>query len=219
MVFVYPSPGRNFELHRMLIECWLLYSFMDWWFICIIFQFVGCFSTCLGMQNSVFSELMGAILVIKIAVKSGWRKIWLKCDSRLVVQAFRNHSIVPWRLRNKWLNCINATKNMFFFFLLGTFLEKATLEQMRLPLVPILFASFPSAILSLCFISIDSIGINMACQAIDSNSLFLQGFGSFPLCLWCWFFLLLMIFCGLLCFRVSSSLSVNLVEILVAASY
>lgn len=53
----------------------------------------------------------------------------------MVVLAFKNHSIVPWELRNRWLNGINATKTIFV--------------QIHLSLVPNLFASYLSGILSL----------------------------------------------------------------------
>lgn len=37
-----------------------------------------------------------------------------ECDSSLVVQAFSKHSLVPWSLRNGWLNCLNLVSKMNF---------------------------------------------------------------------------------------------------------
>ena len=49
---------------------------------------------------------MVVIMAIEHAVDSGCLFIWLKCDSRLVVNAVTNHNIVPWSLRSRWGSCI-----------------------------------------------------------------------------------------------------------------
>lgn len=38
----------------------------------------------------------------------------MECDSSLVVQAFSNSAIVPWKLRNKWKTCIAMTSKFDF---------------------------------------------------------------------------------------------------------
>lgn len=46
--------------------------------------------------------------------KYHWKNLWLECDSALVISAIRNHSIVPWRLRNRWENGLLITRSMNF---------------------------------------------------------------------------------------------------------
>jgi len=38
----------------------------------------------------------------------------LACDSSLVINAIRNHSLVPWILRNQWENCLLITRSLNF---------------------------------------------------------------------------------------------------------
>lgn len=48
------------------------------------------------------------------AFKNGWLNFWLECDSKLVTIAFKNISIIPWQLRNRWKNCLQLTSKMIF---------------------------------------------------------------------------------------------------------
>ncbi|GAU26294.1 hypothetical protein TSUD_55920 [Trifolium subterraneum] len=75
---------------------------------------VGCFAQNLHISTAFHAELIGAILAIELASKNGWISLWLETDSQLVSMAFKNHGLVPWRLRNRWLNCVELTKNMRF---------------------------------------------------------------------------------------------------------
>lgn len=75
---------------------------------------LGCFAANLGISNALYAELMGAILAIEIAYKKGWHSLWLECDSRLVISAFNSLDIVPWKLRNRWVNCMALTNKMCF---------------------------------------------------------------------------------------------------------
>jgi len=49
---------------------------------------IGSFSSFLGVQKSLYAEVIGAILVIELAWRKGFRRIWLECDSSLLCQAF-----------------------------------------------------------------------------------------------------------------------------------
>lgn len=51
---------------------------------------------------------------VEIAYKKGWHRLWLECDSMLVVNAFKDASLVPWRIRVSWNNCIILTRKMQF---------------------------------------------------------------------------------------------------------
>ncbi|CAJ2662070.1 unnamed protein product [Trifolium pratense] len=65
--------------------------------------------------SSAFSaELCGAMQAIEIAAFKNWNNLWLETDSTLVVKAFKSSSLVPWALRNRWLNCLLLTQSMNF---------------------------------------------------------------------------------------------------------
>jgi ribonuclease HI len=51
---------------------------------------------------------------IEIAADNGWRNVWLETDSSLVVLAFRKASLVPWKIRNRWNNCMHSITTMNF---------------------------------------------------------------------------------------------------------
>lgn len=75
---------------------------------------LGCFSDHIGIATSLHAELVGAITAIEITYKKGWHKLWLECDSKLVVDAFKNPDLVPWKVRVRWNNCISFTQCMHF---------------------------------------------------------------------------------------------------------
>lgn len=77
-------------------------------------SFMGCFSVNIGINKALQAELLGAMWSIEIAFSKGWRNLWLECDSKLVLCAFKNSDIVPWKLRNRWNNCLLLTKQMRF---------------------------------------------------------------------------------------------------------
>jgi ribonuclease HI len=77
-------------------------------------EFIGGFAQKLGRDNALFAEIMGVILAIECASEKNWNQLWVECDSRLVVSAFKNPNIIPWHLQNRWLNCITKIKSMNF---------------------------------------------------------------------------------------------------------
>jgi hypothetical protein len=52
---------------------------------------------------------------IEIAYKKSRSRLWSETDSKLVILPFRNSSIDPWHLSNRWMNCMKITKNMQFY--------------------------------------------------------------------------------------------------------
>jgi ribonuclease HI len=66
----------------------------------------------LGIASSLVAEIMGVILAIECAFDRNWNHLWLECDSSLVVLAFKSPSVIPWHLKNRWLNCITKIKSM-----------------------------------------------------------------------------------------------------------
>ncbi|XP_045806456.1 uncharacterized protein LOC123899387 [Trifolium pratense] len=65
-------------------------------------EFICCFAENTGMR------------AIEIATDNGWRNVWLETDSTLVVLAFKSASLVPWKIRNRWNNCMYNITNMNF---------------------------------------------------------------------------------------------------------
>lgn len=108
-------------------------------------------------------KLIGVVLTIEIAFKKGWRRLWLQCDSILLVQSFRDIDFVPWRIKNRWCNCIELTKQMYL--VVGHVLEKKTLMQIFSPVEPMLITN--SWLLT-------TIGIDMISHIIDSDNSVLQ---------------------------------------------
>jgi hypothetical protein len=51
-------------------------------------------------------------LGIKSCDSKDWSNLWLETDSTLVVQAFNDTSLVPWRLWNRWFNCFILIKSV-----------------------------------------------------------------------------------------------------------
>jgi hypothetical protein len=54
-------------------------------------------------------------MAIEIAVGNNWLNLRLETDFHLVLLACKDASMVSWIIRNKWNNCMEATKNMNFF--------------------------------------------------------------------------------------------------------
>ena len=77
-------------------------------------EFIGCFAQNLGLGSSLFAELSGAMQAIEIAHSKGWFNFWLETDSKLVLLAFKSISLVPWRIRTRWDNCLSLSRQMNF---------------------------------------------------------------------------------------------------------
>lgn len=73
-----------------------------------------CFGENTGVGDSLHAELSGAMRAIELANTHYLTNLWLEVDSEVVVSAFKNQSIVPWHLRNRWLNCLQLTSSMNF---------------------------------------------------------------------------------------------------------
>lgn len=76
--------------------------------------FLGGFSSYVGIANAFCAELTAVMIAIESAFQRGWHRLWIECDSMLVLQAFSDHSLVPWKIRNRWKNCVHLSKCMFF---------------------------------------------------------------------------------------------------------
>lgn len=75
-------------------------------------QHLGSFSISLCHINAFSTELNDIMYAIEVTYRTGWNKLWVKCDFKIVVPAFNKLIIVSWRLQNKWHHCISITSNM-----------------------------------------------------------------------------------------------------------
>jgi ribonuclease HI len=76
-------------------------------------DFVASFSECLGNTSSLIAELSGLMRAIELAKDNNWLNLWIETDSSLAVLAFKSSSsIIPWTLRNRWLNCMKLAASM-----------------------------------------------------------------------------------------------------------
>lgn len=90
---------------------------------------IGCFAQDIpNCTSAFFAEIFAVIVAIELAVANHWMNLWLETDSKLVLLACKDASMVPWIIRNRLYNCMEATNNMLL--LLVVFLGKGTLVQM-----------------------------------------------------------------------------------------
>jgi ribonuclease HI len=76
--------------------------------------FLGGFSINIGNSYALYAELLGVMNAIEIGHSKGWNNLWIESDSKLVNLAFNSSHIVPWKLRNRWFNCLELAKTMVF---------------------------------------------------------------------------------------------------------
>jgi ribonuclease HI len=76
--------------------------------------FLGAFSANIGVSTSLHAEICAAIYAIDFAWNRGWHNFWLESDSLLLVQAFSNIQLIPWKLKTKWKNCLHRIKDFRF---------------------------------------------------------------------------------------------------------
>ena len=67
--------------------------------------FLGAFASKIGAWSVYEAEIMGLIIAMEYAAHHKWTPLWLETDSTSAVNAFKNPSIIPLRLRNRWHNC------------------------------------------------------------------------------------------------------------------
>ena len=68
--------------------------------------FLGGFASNLGDCSVFEAELTGLVIAMEFAALYNWPRVWLESDSASAVQAFKNPSSIPLRLRNRWHNCM-----------------------------------------------------------------------------------------------------------------
>ncbi|KHN06866.1 hypothetical protein glysoja_037610, partial [Glycine soja] len=60
---------------------------------------------------------------LEIIKEKGWCKVWLECDSELVIKALENYFVVPWCLRRRWMNCFFLFLKIYLYFFVHIYRE------------------------------------------------------------------------------------------------
>lgn len=68
----------------------------------------------IGIANSLHAELIGIIMAVEIVFDKKWHHLWIETDSKIATLAIKSPSIVPWKLKNRWNNCVGKLQSMQF---------------------------------------------------------------------------------------------------------
>jgi ribonuclease HI len=68
--------------------------------------FLGAFANKVNVTNALEAEVLAVIEAICLAWIKAWKNLWLETDSSMVVHYFNSPSMIPWRFRIAWANCI-----------------------------------------------------------------------------------------------------------------
>jgi ribonuclease HI len=55
---------------------------------------LGCFAHFIGIANALYAEIMRIIFAIECAFERNWSQLWIESDSKLVILALKNTSII-----------------------------------------------------------------------------------------------------------------------------
>ncbi|KAG4989523.1 hypothetical protein JHK82_031847 [Glycine max] len=77
-------------------------------------SFLGGFALNVGITFVLHGELLTAMTTVELDFEKGWWRLYLECGSTLVVHAFHNPDIVPWKLQNHWKNRLGLARFMRF---------------------------------------------------------------------------------------------------------
>lgn len=69
---------------------------------------LGAFYCNLGTDTVFNSEILGYIFALEFAAQNGWYNIWIERDSTSALMVFRNSTLVPLLLRNRWHNACSS---------------------------------------------------------------------------------------------------------------
>jgi len=69
-------------------------------------SFLGAFSSNLGEVSVYEAEITRLMMAMEFPAQNNWPSLCLESDSSSAVKAFKNHSLIPTRLRNRWHNCM-----------------------------------------------------------------------------------------------------------------
>lgn len=75
---------------------------------------IGSFCVFLGEGSPVLVEFMAAVVAIEKSKAMNWTKLWPDTDCSLVVKAFSDATMTPWKIKTRWLQSWNYTISIDF---------------------------------------------------------------------------------------------------------
>jgi len=73
---------------------------------------LGGFTQNTGHASAQEAELCAAIFVIEKAAELNRKELWIESDSLMVVRCFDSRSVLPWRLKTRWQNCMVLVRKL-----------------------------------------------------------------------------------------------------------
>jgi len=68
---------------------------------------LGAFACNIRLSTVFYAEVYGFLLALEYAAQHGWTNVWLKSDTTNTLLVFKNRSLVPVLLCNRWHNACN----------------------------------------------------------------------------------------------------------------
>lgn len=75
-------------------------------------SFLGAMVQNIGYASSLEAEFCACMLALEKAMELQLTQVWIETDSLLVVKAFHTSTGIPWRLINRWKNCVWFFRNI-----------------------------------------------------------------------------------------------------------
>jgi len=80
---------------------------------------LGAFACNIGHSTVFYVDVYAFLLALEFADQHGWRNVWLESDSTSALMVFKNRSLVPVLLRNRWHNACTKESRLLLLTSLG----------------------------------------------------------------------------------------------------
>ncbi|XP_050897382.1 uncharacterized protein LOC127104229 [Lathyrus oleraceus] len=74
--------------------------------------FWGSFTNFLGDDNVMYAELSASMTAVEQARDIRCNSLWIESNSTIMVKVFTNVTLVPQRIKARWLNCVAIARDM-----------------------------------------------------------------------------------------------------------
>jgi ribonuclease HI len=75
-------------------------------------NFMGAFAFNVEVPSAIDAKILAIMEAIRVALVKRWTHVWIETDSTLVIKYFNSPSLIPWRLKIAWLNCIHLARQI-----------------------------------------------------------------------------------------------------------
>lgn len=75
---------------------------------------VGYLSFFIGGGIALLAEFFAIIMAMEATINKNWDNNWIDSHSLIVVRGIQNPNLVPWPIKNCWMNCIHKLRNHGF---------------------------------------------------------------------------------------------------------